>query len=507
MIETFPGTLSSSWPRSGRKLAAAVIAAGLSACAAEPELDPETDETAQQIINGTPIPAEGTGYVFISGASGTLVRNNWVLTAAHVVSWAVNNPGAISIQMGSQSTTGSAVHLHPSMDVALVQMAAPFTMNGSTTSHEKQLYTYDAPRLVGKTLACDGYGNNTYTTGTGTLRHADLPVNNVEGSGYRLYPNSQGQIQWMNDSGSSCHQNGNITGVQSTCAHWPELQRVHSCYQEGAASFGDWALDRLGTAVGGPAAAATSNVGVYERGTDNAIWQLVWNGSWSGWYSLGGAFTSEPAAVAMPDGRWVVFGRGTDNAIWSNTWNGAWSGWSSLGGNHSSGPAATVDAQGRLWLFARGQDNAVWYRRYTTAWSPWASLGNWTASAPAAAVDRNGVLHVFARGSWGDLHVRTFNGSWQPWRTLGGVITSSPSAATDAWGNLHVFVRDASNGLHLRTFDGSSWGGWTNLGGTLISAPGAAVRAGRAHVFVRGTDGNIHYQVLDGSWSGWYFAG
>ncbi|MDD7942985.1 hypothetical protein PHK61_31740, partial [Actinomycetospora lutea] len=41
---------------------------------------------------------------------------------------------------------------------------------------------------------------------------------------------------------------------------------------------------------------------------------------WSGWESLGGVLTSEPAAVSWRSDRIDVFVRGTDNALWHKWW-------------------------------------------------------------------------------------------------------------------------------------------------------------------------------------------
>ena len=47
-------------------------------------------------------------------------------------------------------------------------------------------------------------------------------------------------------------------------------------------------------------------------------------------------------AVKDAVGRIDVFAKGADNAIWQNTLNGTkWSGWRTLGGVFTSGPAAT----------------------------------------------------------------------------------------------------------------------------------------------------------------------
>lgn len=62
------------------------LALGLMACVAEPTEPEEIGlaEASQDIINGTPVNPEGTGWVLVNGnCSGSLRNNDWVLTAKH----------------------------------------------------------------------------------------------------------------------------------------------------------------------------------------------------------------------------------------------------------------------------------------------------------------------------------------------------------------------------------------------------------------------------------------
>ena len=60
-----------------------------------------------------------------------------------------------------------------------------------------------------------------------------------------------------------------------------------------------------------------NHIGVYVRGTDDALWLKILNGgSWSDWYSLGGVLTSEPAVVSWGPDRVDAFVRGADDALW-----------------------------------------------------------------------------------------------------------------------------------------------------------------------------------------------
>jgi hypothetical protein len=48
------------------------------------------------------------------------------------------------------------------------------------------------------------------------------------------------------------------------------------------------------------------------RGTDNALWSLVYAGNWHGWTSLGGAIISDPTSVGLGPDRLAVVAAGLD---------------------------------------------------------------------------------------------------------------------------------------------------------------------------------------------------
>jgi len=84
--------------------------------------------------------------------------------------------------------------------------------------------------------------------------------------------------------------------------------------------------------------------------------------------SLGGMFTSGPAAASWAPGRLEVFGRGLDNTIYQASYDSGWSGWTSLGGGLTSDPAAVSWEEGRIDVFARGADNAMYHMYYDGTW-------------------------------------------------------------------------------------------------------------------------------------------
>lgn len=260
---------------------------------------------------------------------------------------------------------------------------------------------------------------------------------------------------------------------------------------------------------------------LFARGVDDAlwhIWQLAPNGDWSGWISLGGIITSDPTIDCNEDGRLEVFARGADNALWHN-WQtspgGAWSGWVSLGGTITSDPISYHNADGRLEVFARGTDGAVWHIWQTSpnnGWSRWSSLGGAITSLCTVRQDADGRLELFARGTDNAVwHVWQMvpNGGWSSWATLGGSITSDPVVGRNLDGRLELFVRGTDNAVwHIwQLVPNGGWSGWASLGGTITSDIDIGRNAdGRLEIFARGTDKALWHiwQVApNGTWSNW----
>lgn len=93
------------------------------------------------------------------------------------------------------------------------------------------------------------------------------------------------------------------------------------------------------------------------------------------WTTAGaGEITSEPAAIAAPDGEVYVFAKGKDDAIWGVRCSGGGTcgDWFSLGGVLTSAPAVTIDAAGKIRITATGTDGRPWsVTGDGAAWSGW----------------------------------------------------------------------------------------------------------------------------------------
>jgi hypothetical protein len=147
------------------------------------------------------------------GCSGTMVADRWFLTAQHCVSTDESYSGGTAVNAsdllvwsadGSTSAIGVQIFLHPTLDVALVQLSGSIESGGSDFC--TAVYTGATASLVGQNVYCQGFGIDVAAneSGFGTLRSAVMTVASAGPSGMLFYPNSQGQSLAQGDSGAGC---------------------------------------------------------------------------------------------------------------------------------------------------------------------------------------------------------------------------------------------------------------------------------------------------------------
>jgi V8-like Glu-specific endopeptidase len=221
----------------------------------------------QEIINGTTVSEDDIGQPLLLRSDGwqcsaTLLNDYYALTAHHCLTVQDDITGGDPVDasivtltlMTGQSAKGAAVYRHPTLDVAILQLATPL-LGPNGKHYTNYLMDATSASLVGQTLYCAGWGNYANDdagkeVGWGTLRSAYMHVSRTDAQGYDMYRNDQCQVQFNGDSGSSCflNVNGNyyITGVDSQGFYdnkaTDNASQLEYVYQVGADYFRDWVL-------------------------------------------------------------------------------------------------------------------------------------------------------------------------------------------------------------------------------------------------------------------------
>ncbi|MBK9001874.1 MAG: trypsin-like serine protease [Myxococcales bacterium] len=200
--------------KAARASAGLCVVIAVIACASVEDRAEPIGDRGDAIINGTaitdPVQVETSKNVHMrvvqggaqcSQGSGTLLTNDWVLTAWHVVRNDCNptvcltqvQPNEIDVTLGDitlghQSRKPDRFVLHPragahncfgnpDTDIALVHLASPFSLEGSTAGHFRPITDLETPNLLQKGTTCLGYGRDALCGSAGPpLRLADFVV-------------------------------------------------------------------------------------------------------------------------------------------------------------------------------------------------------------------------------------------------------------------------------------------------------------------------------------------
>lgn len=501
------------------------------------------------ILLGKPLKdadAENEGDLFIrykdkpgGGCSGTLLRNEWVLTSRHCITVSgteadqnLLDKNQIEIQMGAQ--VGEVEDLVPSstLDVALIRLKEPFRMDRATEGYRREFFLQDESELIGKELACFGYGSDLPRNGSplGKLHSAKLTVESASDRNLNFRRGANLQALTYGDSGGSCRYYGNIAGIH-------EQARVDLTQGTdlNAGRFRDWALDKIGDAMTGPAVLSRSDgVRIYEIRSDNKIYQeKAGDGKPAQPFGLPPerGFVGDPTVVSIgEDGPIEVYAR-TKKFIYRNLLERGkikWTGWTPVSplksGSSSlvdSSPAAAKDEKGNAYLFARHSDGAIYVKMKNKNWESWKKLpgDQKFRSAPVATVKLGGEVYVFAVGLedrklWFGIY-KDEEGkgifqedNWSGWKLSSegsssadlNTIASTPAAVADFQGKVHVFVRDMKFELWRRELGSKTPGPWMRIDSPFLaaSAPGVGLNSqSKPEVYVRDFSGEIQKGILD----------
>jgi hypothetical protein len=318
------------------------------------------------------------------------------------------------------------------------------------------------------------------------------------------------------------------------------LVAVASATSVSAADGGKGNVQTSGAPVGAPLGSAPAvieqwnhNVEVFAKGADNALWWKKYDSAgWSGWKSLGGYITSDPAVVQRDNGYWNVFVRGGSgylNSIWTGDGGNSWHGWYTVGGKQlleGTGPAAASFGPNRCdWFITCADDHALYHMWDDSAGRHgWDNLGGYLTSSPGATAYGPNIdkIAVFGRGSLGGLWATYYiNGGWSGLIPLGGGIRAGTGPAACSWilnNRLDVFVTGDSGAVyHIWSQQGVPWSNWADgkLIGSMTSSPGAAASAApggadqppilQIDVFGGGGNGHLWQDWYNSQWyTGWW---
>ncbi len=205
---------------------------------------------------------------------------------------------------------------------------------------------------------------------------------------------------------------------------------VTAADENSTASTNAPSLVGVGLAGGASVCSIGNDLYVFTKSTDNALWWRHWTtaSGWSGWTSLGGYITADPAAVSRGTGTIDVFVRGGNGAPYQiSTTNGgsSWTGWQKLSGLLADGTAPAVTARDAttLDLFVTGTNRALYHTTWQTSGSAstWEKLDGYLTSSPAATSRSSSTMDVFVRGTAGVLYQKPYDGGWSAWTSLGSI--------------------------------------------------------------------------------------
>jgi hypothetical protein len=522
-----------------------VVAVSVCGYAQLPDSKTPGGPASPQVISGDVITADGSGMVFVSTpqylCSGTLLTNEWVITAQHCAV-DIANPGNNTLTMGKQSTTGVFAVNHPSLDFTLIKLQTPMTMGTSNKGFRQPLYQSTGVSLEGQTLTCRGYGCNAYTKGDpdiehctgvdGTLRQALLSVKSggTDGYNFTVTKNAKGQILAPGDSGAGCFATVGSSLALAGVNHAGDMDQTYLGIPE---NWRDWANAYIdGTPIPLPSHwfVYTSSHPTFltpplpNNYTDQYSWSPCPDGRV---YSFSASFNLEdgkdfislqagPRAISLTGkGRTVCTGSGPITVTIKTDAVNQSSGLTAMPiscgytGPSSEPPITNVSPAvagvgNSVYFFARTSDGRIMYQtaeigQAGLCWMEVEGNGRTDVAPAAAAVG----THVFVAIKTLDGHVAINQadlgqpfGQWFP----SDIVTDAAPAVAGVGNEVYFFAKTTDGRIMFnRAPLGAGGVGWKEVDGNGRTATSPAAGAVGNHVFVaiKASDGQVSINQAD----------
>ncbi|MEO8349993.1 MAG: tachylectin-related carbohydrate-binding protein [Acidobacteriota bacterium] len=206
---------------------------------------PRIGTVQQPLVNGSlvsDLAQEELGLLTLNvgsrNCSASLLRNSWVITASHCIDTPNPMGGGFTVVPAAtvtltgawktvQMQTASRIVSFRPLDVALIQLAAPFVVNGSAKGFRQEIWG-DGPfsNLKDDPIEIYGRGINQFASGStpsrsdGLYRYGNAVINEIEGGLY-WYPSENGLMIAGGDSGGpsfvTLRVGRALTGVHALC--------------------------------------------------------------------------------------------------------------------------------------------------------------------------------------------------------------------------------------------------------------------------------------------------
>ena len=259
----------------------------LGACSADVDT---SEQRADSIIGGLSATPGERGVVQIDSSpvtcAGVALRNDWVVTSMWdqcITEAQLLSPTTIRVRVGTQVVSADAALLYDqgSLDAVLLHLSSPLTLDGSTTGFRQDID--DRPEN-GAVMTCYGYGNNTLTSGAGTLRKASFIASQVNPNRFEIGMNAAGQAPATGDGGGVCFNGSAVAGVSFSCNPGTSLP-LRTCEYSTGAEFRRWTLGVMETS------------GPRSNDTRAGAFELGWYGPWEStvWGTTVGATHDGPS--------------------------------------------------------------------------------------------------------------------------------------------------------------------------------------------------------------------